>query len=193
MGGSTIGLMRTLSRWRNRLLVLTFALAGMVRGIQRFIQAAIEAEKQTIALNIIAIKTGNSVASITKAAIDLSKDGVLSFVGAAQAIKNLISTGASIDVVVKNLQAMKDAALANGLASISAEEAIIRYTQGVKENKSQLTDTAGIMTNISVLLKRAASNTSDLSLADKLLIEFTKEANLFSGTLAKSLETLGKT
>ncbi len=191
MGGSTIGLMRTLSRWRNRLLVLTFALAGMVRGIQRFIQAAIEAEKQTIALNIIAIKTGNSVASITKAAIDLSKDGVLSFVGAAQAIKNLISTGASIDVVVKNLQAMKDAALANGLASISAEEAIIRYTQGVKENKSQLTDTAGIMTNISVLLKRAASNTSDLSLADKLLIEFTKEANLFSGTLAKSLETLG--
>lgn len=191
MGGATTGVMRILSRWRNRLLVATFALAGLIRVIKGFVNVAIEAEKQTIALNIVALKTGNTVEGITKAAKDLARDGVLSFIGAAQAIKNLISTGASIGIVVKNLQAMKDAALANGLASLTAEEAIIRYTQGVKENKSVLTDTAGIMTNISVLLKRAEKNTSDLSQADKLLIEFTKEAGLFSGTLSKSLKTLG--
>lgn len=191
LGGATQGVLRFFSRWRNRLLVLTFALAGLVRMVKRFISSAVGAEKQLIALSVISVKTGNTIDSVTAAAVKLSKDGVLGFVGASQAIKNLLSTGASLPIIVANLQAMKDAALANGLASLTAEEAIVRYTQGIKENKSQLTDTAGIMTNISVLLIRAKNNTDDLSVADKLLIEFTKEAGIFSGTLSKSLNTLG--
>lgn len=191
LGGATQGILRFFSRWRNRLLVLTFALAGLVRGIKSFVIASVNAERQTIALGIIAVKTGQSVRTVTEAAQSLAKDGILSFEGASQALKNLLSTGADLPIIVANLNAMKDAALANGRAAFSAEENIILYTQGIKEMKSQLTDSAGVMTNISDIMKRVTKDSKGLSDANALLVEFTKEAGLFSGTLERSLNTLG--
>ncbi|TRZ83226.1 hypothetical protein D4R86_00885 [bacterium] len=112
MGGATTGIIRTFSRWRNRILVLTFALAGVIRSMKRFIEMSAEVGKQQRSLEVVATNLGLSINKVQKAAEYLARDGVISIAEATQAMKSLLSMGASLDVVVNNLEMMKDAAMA---------------------------------------------------------------------------------
>gem|GEM_PF-7007902 len=190
LGGATTGIMRVFSRWRNRLLVLTFAFGSFIRQLQKWTTLSADTEKQTVALSTVATNLGLSVRSVTAAASSLSKDGILSMDQATQALKNLLSTGASLDVVTTSLDALKDAALANGRAAFSAGENLVSFTQGIKEGRSQITDNAGVMTNLSNITKKYADIIERVGYANGILIGFTKEAMQFEGARAKILETV---
>jgi len=111
LGGATTGLFRVFSRWRNRLLVLSFAFAGLIRSMKQYMEMAAEAQKRGIALTTIATNFGISLSKVRDAMNKLTADGIIGFSDAAQALKNLLSIGADIDLIVENLEAMKDAAL----------------------------------------------------------------------------------
>jgi len=190
LGGATTGLFRVFSRWRNRLLVLSFAFAGLIRSMKQYMEMAAEAQKRSMALTTIATNFGISLSKVRDAMNKLTADGIIGFSDAAQALKNLLSIGADIDLVVENLEAMKDAALANGRAAFTAGENIVAYTQGIKEMRSQLTDSAGVLDNISTLLRNNKDLVQKVGQANALMILFTKKALQFEGMRAKMLQTL---
>jgi hypothetical protein len=189
-GGRTAGLIRTFSRWRNRILVTTFALAGLVRGMKQMINMAVEARKQFIALNKVASNLGIASTRVTKAAKQLAEDGLVSLREGTQAIKALIATGADVDLVVQNLRAMKDAAIANGRAGYTVGQNLVAYARGVKQMRSQLADAAGVMKNISQILKEHPDWVERYGKATALLKGFTHEAQRFQGSVEEMLKTL---
>jgi len=190
LGGATTGLFRVFSRWRNRLLVLSFAFAGLIRNIQQYIELSAEAQKRSISLMIIAENFGLSLEKVREAVNKLMADGLVSLPTITQAMKNLLSMGASLDNVVALIDAMKDSILANGKATLSMAEAIETGTQGIKEMRSQTSDNIGVMDNINTLLKEYAGLVKEVGVANALLIAFTEKARQFEGMRAKMLKTL---
>lgn len=189
-GGRTTGLIRTFSRWRNRILVATFALAGLVRGLQRATQFAIKARKQFIALRKVSENLGLSTTKVNEAARSLAADGLVSLKEASQAIKALVATGAPLKTVINNLRAMKDAAIANGRAGYTVGQNLVAYSRGIKQMRSQLADAAGVMRNISQILRDHPDLVSKYGKATALLKGYTEEAQRFAGTTEEMLKTL---
>jgi len=190
LGGSTVGIMRFFSRWRNRILVATFALAGLIRTVQRWINVSLEADKQTASMQVVAQNLGVSVNSVTRAAETLAKDGILSINSATKSIKNLLGMGADLPIIVQSLDALKDAAIANGKEFYSVGEMFETFTQGLKEGRSQITDNIGVMTNLSNLTKKYAKEIKGLGYANGILVAFMKEAQVFEGARIKLVKTL---
>jgi hypothetical protein len=190
LGGATRGMIKQFSILRNRLLVLTFAFAGLVRMGKKWIDLSLQAIKRETSLSIISTNLGISISDVTKATKELASDGVLSINGATQAVKNLLSTGASLKIVTETINVLKDAALANGRDFFTAEENITSFTQGLKEGRSQVTDNIGVMTNLSVVAKKYKDIIKEVGYANGILIGFMKEAAMYEGTRAKLMQTL---
>ncbi len=190
LGGATQGMIRQFSILRNRLLVLTFAFAGLVRMGKKWIDLSLQAIKRETSLSIISTNLGISISDVTKATKELASDGVISINGATQAVKNLLSTGASLKIVTETINVLKDAALANGRDFFTAEENITSFTQGLKEGRSQVTDNIGVMTNLSVVAKKYKDIIKEVGYANGILIGFMKEAAMYEGTRAKLMQTL---
>ena len=144
-GGATTGILRFFSRWRNRILVLTFAMAGLVRAMKNFVKIAADTEKQALALETVATNFGLSTDVVTKKVKALAEDGLFSIQAVSQAMKNLLSMGVNVERASVAIDTFKDSILANGKATISMDDALITGTQGLKEFRSQVSDNLGVM------------------------------------------------
>ena len=190
MGGATTGVFRIFSRWRNRILVATFALAGLIRSMQRFVKIAAETQKETAALETVAFNTGTSVKKVTNAVGELAKDGIFSISAITQSLKGLISMGISVDMAVQAIDTFKDSILANGKATLSMDEALTSGIQGLKEFRSQVSDNLGVMKNLDQILKENPDLVKKYGQSTALLIGFMKEAAQFEGARVKVLGML---
>lgn len=169
---------------------MTFALAGLVRGMKRWVETAAEMEKQSMALETVAGNFGFSSKKVGEAINKLAEDGIFSIGAISQAFKNLLSMGIDIDLATKAIDTFKDSILANGRATISMDEALTTGTQGLKEFRSQVSDNLGVMDNLDQILKRYPDLIKKYGQATALVIGFTKEAARFEGARAKILDKL---
>jgi hypothetical protein len=144
LGGRTSGLLRVFSRMRNQLLVMTFALTGVVMAVKRMITELTAYENALRGLETVALAFGQDTFMAKTAAQSLAKDGLMTVSEAAEGLKNLLGTGFSLPEAINLMNAFKDAAAFNRQGTLEYGEAIIGATQGLKNQMSQLVDNVGI-------------------------------------------------
>ncbi|SEM81921.1 hypothetical protein [Paenibacillus sp. OV219] len=134
-----------------------------------------------------------------KETIDLVQDlvdrGFLNLAQASGTVKTLLASGLNLDQTKNLILATADAAAYNREAHLSWGEAIEQVAQGVKTGNSELTDAAGITTNLSVMYDRYAGSigtTADkLSDAQKTLAAYNgimQESSMYTGNAATAME-----
>lgn len=197
LGGQTNGLLRFFSRMRNQLLVLTFAFAGLRSMLINVIQETTKYENALKGLDTVAKAFGQSTGLAKKAAQELAADGMMTVSEAAEGLKNLLGAGFGLPEAINLMYALKDAAAFNRQGTLAYGEAIVSATQGLKNQNSILLDNAGITKNLSVILKEAGYNMSDLGRMStdagvKMAVYngIMKEARTFTGDAKKAANTL---
>lgn len=141
------------------------SVGALAVGLKGLAQAATQAESTMQGLDsVVGYKLGQQ--SIPKAHDELEKitrTGLLSKSDGAAAIKNLVSMGYSLDDATKIILRNTDVAVKNRQANYSVSESVKVFTEGLKNGNSTLTDSTGIQTNISVMLKKHGASLDDLN------------------------------
>lgn len=173
---------------------------GVKKLTESFIELAREggeAEQTMDGLSrVISAKLGPEAIEPTKKALDsLTASGLLNQSDAQSAIKNLVAVGFSLEETTKLIQRNTDIAISSRQAGLSVSEAVVRFTDGVKNQNSTLTDSTGITTNLSVILGRYGLKMQDLDDKTKsasaraaLFKEVMKETAAFVGAADSKAE-----
>jgi phage-related protein len=145
--------------------VATVALTQVVGMLDKAVDAAVKQQNALMGLSSVARGTGNSIDAATKAAKDLSADGLMPLGDAASGLKNLLASGMSLDQAIKLMKAFKDSAAFGRQGSLEFGQAIVGATEGIKNGNSALVDNAGVTKNLSNILVEAGYSAQDLSKA----------------------------
>ena len=141
------------------------ALTQGVGMLDKAVDAAVKQQNALMGLSSVARGTGNSIDAATKAAKDLSADGLMPLGDAASGLKNLLASGMSLDQAIKLMKAFKDSAAFGRQGSLEFGQAIVGATEGIKNGNSALVDNAGVTKNLSNILVEAGYSAQDLSKA----------------------------
>lgn len=180
--------MRGIALVRNHLLLLAFALAGVIRTMKSTVAASVEMTNSLIGLGSVAKNTGSDVNTAKQAAMDLASSGLLTVNEAAQGLKNLMATGMSIDKATELMNRLTDAAAFNRQGTLELGQAVVGATQGFKNQLSMLLDNAGITRNLSNMqeeyaksLDTTAGKLSEAQKYEAARLGILKDAALFTG------------
>jgi hypothetical protein len=184
---------------------ITLAIEALRRGALEafeFGKAAVaafnEANNAALGLQTVSKSVGVDPQAATDAVknLDLVKNGLLTTAEASTALKNLLRTGFSLEQSVDLIARFGDTAAFNKQSAIAFGDAVVRTTEGIRQNLSTLADAGGLTTNLSVLQERAAIKFDELSgstrkagASTKYYLEFVKETNPFLGDAARKAET----
>ena len=170
--------------------------AGFIGAVSAAVDKSQEFEKALIGLRSVARATGNDVGEVEQAAKDLAADGLIPVSEVASGLKNLLSSGLSIDKSIKLFKALKDSAAFNRQGMLGLGEAVVGATQGLKNQQSIMVDNAGITKNLSILQKEYAASIGTtigkLTEAQKVEANYQgvlREAAIFAGDAAKLSDT----
>lgn len=199
--GSGGAFLKALAIVRNHLLLLSFAFGGIVATFKKFVDQARDTEMALMGVKSVAEGMGYSVKSVESLVKKFSNTGLLTIQEAAQSIKMLISMqGMNLDLVDKTMQAAMDWAAFNRLGQYSFGEAIAVFTRGLKEQRSQVTDAIGWVTNLDNAWKRYAASigktVGQLTIAEKNIggvTIFLQESSVVAGDAEKVSNTFGGT
>lgn len=168
--------------------VATVALTQVVGMLDKAVDAAVKQQNALMGLSSVARGTGNSIDAATKAAKDLSADGLMPLGDAASGLKNLLASGMSLDQAIKLMKAFKDSAAFGRQGSLEFGQAIVGATEGIKNGNSALVDNAGVTKNLSNILVEAGYSAQDLS---KASTDTGVRMALFNGILAETKNQTG--
>lgn len=171
------------------------ALYGMVRTVKSLTNEALELSRALQGMSEVAKAVGEDVDEVDKAARELAEKGFMTLAEAATALKTSLSMGLTLQESINLIYALADAAAYNREAHYEWGEAIVRAIQGIKMGNSELTDAAGITTNLSVMYERYArqigKSVNDLTEAEKVQAAYNgmlQEAALYAGNAEKALQ-----
>ena len=202
---STKGLSTSVADLAKGFTIATLAANVIQKGLKlvkdEFVNSIKEAINYTNALtglSSVSAAFGESQSEARRAALELSKDGLMSVTESAEGLKNLLATGFSLPEAINLMNAFKDASAFNRQGTLEFGQAIVGATQGVKNQNSVMVDNVGITKNLSNILKEAGLSesalsevTSDASVRQALYNGLLKEAVIFQGDAALSAKTLG--
>lgn len=172
------------------------AVTGFVVVAAKFADAASQQEQAMKKLEAVSKTTGTSFDEAKKAALALSSDGLLTFQESAQALSNLLASGLSLPKAIQLLQIAKDNAVTNRQSHLQLGEAVVTFTEGIRNQNSMLTDSVGITKNYAAILEEGAKalgiSTEQLTKEQQAQIVangFIKEGATFAGQAAKASDT----
>ena len=190
------GLRREVSALRNDILLISFALGLFKTTLIDSITASERWRNSLLGVSSVARNTGNSITEVKQAAIALTQDGLLSLADAAAALKNLLATKFNLPEAVQIMHAFKNAAAFNRQGTLEFGNAIVRATEGIKNQISALVDNVGITKNLSVIMRERGFQMEDISDKTKgasarqaLYNGLLEEAALFEGDAARLADT----
>ncbi|MDQ0923346.1 hypothetical protein QF038_001854 [Pseudarthrobacter sp. W1I19] len=174
------------------------ALAGSVIAQQAIstltsqFDAAVEASNRMrnslVGVTSVANAFGQDSEKTREAAKSLASDGLESVSEAATQLKNLLSSGFSLDQAIQIIDRFKDTAAFGRQSALGFGEAVSGATEGIKNGNSILSDNAGLTKNLSVMLEEAGFSAQDLSRASS---NATIRQALFNGIMRESAPQLG--
>lgn len=127
-------------------------------------------------LRSIVVGTGKDYNEASKFVKSFTEDGLISQARAAEALKNLLQRGFSLDQAIEMLNRLKDAAAFGRQAHLDMGAAVASATEGLKNENSILVDNAGVTKNVSVMWKEYAKEigkgVQSLTQAEKRLAEY---------------------
>lgn len=172
------------------------ALSMLQRGISSSVTVASKFQNTFIGLTTVARAFGQDVDQTTTAAQALATDGLMTVQEAAAGLKNLLSAGFGLPEAIQLMTGFKDIAAFNRQASLEFGYAVVSATEGIKNQNSILVDNAGLTKNLSVIMKEAGLELSDLSrlsqdagVKQKFLGGLMKEMAFATGDAAKMADT----
>jgi len=172
------------------------AVAGFIAVGTKFADIAAKQEQAFNKLGAITKATGTNFDEAKIAAQSLAADGLMSFQEAASSLSNLLASGMSLPKAIQLLKIAKDNAVNNRQAHYELGEAVVTFTEGVKNENSMLTDSVGITKNYSKILQEGAQamgrTVESLTAREKSQIVangFIKEGAAFEGEAAKASDT----
>ena len=171
---------------------IRFAILDAVGGMKGFIDKAMEMRGAMMGLSVIA---GKEFGTVKEAVARLAADGQVSIAALSNSMKNLISRGFSAEQAEKMLAATKAMATFNRQAGLNMDEAVQRFTEGLKNEMSTLTDSAGATKNLSNVwadyAKSIGKGVASLTQAEKVTAEYNWTMDEGTKFLGKYNEALG--
>jgi hypothetical protein len=151
---------------------------------------AVETQNALKGLESVATFKGIDKQSATDAVQNLRfvKGGIISVAEASIALKNLLLSGYGLPESITLLERFSDAAAFGKQAALSYGEAITHTSEGIKNQNSLLSDSAGITKNLSVILKERGFEMEDLSSKTK---GASARLALYNGLLIESQAQVG--
>lgn len=184
---------------------ITLAVEALRRGVAEayeFGKAAVAAFNQAndaaLGLQTIAKSVGVNPDTVLEAVknLDLVKNGLLTVDQASTVLKNNLRTGFNLEESINLLKGFGDIAAFNKQSAISFGDAVVRTSEGIRQNIANLADAGGLTTNPAAIQKRAGiefdelkDKTNGAANATKYYKELLKELAPFQGDAAKKAET----
>lgn len=122
------------------------------------------------------------------AARSLASDGLMTVSEAATGLKNLLSSGFSLEEAITIMERFKDTAAFGRQASLQFGQAVVGATEGIKNGNSILSDNAGMTKNLSQILVEAGYSQQDLN---KATTDSNIRQALFKGILKETNPMVG--
>lgn len=131
--------------------------------IANSIQVSSQYSNTFIGLSTVAKAYGQDATKTKEAAQELAKDGLMGVAQAAAGLKNLLASGFGLPEATNLMKGFKDIAAFNRQASYEFGYAIVTATEGIKNQNSILVDNAGLTKNLSVIIREAGLQMTDLA------------------------------
>jgi hypothetical protein len=133
---------------------------------------------------------GSTRASDTakKAAVDLAKDGLMTVQEAGMGMKNLLSANFTLEQSIELMKRAKDMSAFTRQGTLAFGEAIVGFTQGLKNNQSMMVDNVGLTKNLSVIMREAGYSAGSMGEA---MGTASGRAALFNGIMKESTAQMG--
>jgi len=145
--------------------------AGFVLSTKHAIDASNQVEAALTGLRSVARAFGTDVGAAEQAAVGLASDGLMTVGEAAAGLKNLLARGFGLDEATRLMNAFKDSAAYGRQGTLQFGESVVRATEGLKNEMSQLVDNAGVTKNVSIMWKEYAKSigkgVQELTIAEK--------------------------
>lgn len=177
-------------------VVATAALIAMTMAVNRGIEANNKQVAAFTGLRSVVVGTGQDYDQARRFVEGFTEDGLIAQARAAEALKNLLMRGFSLDEAIQMLNRLKDAAAFGRQAHLDMGAAVASATEGLKNENSILVDNAGVTKNVSVMWKEYAAQlgkgVQSLTLAEKRQAEFNgimRETRHQVGDAAKMVDT----
>lgn len=171
------------------------ALVGFVRVVKSLADEANKLSMSMQGLVEVTKAVGGNISETTKAAEQLAARGFMTIQESAEALKTTLSTGYGLKESIDLINALADAAAYNRASHLGWGEAVLQAVRGIKMQNSELTDAAGITTNLSVMYDRYAkaigTSADKLTEAGKAQAAYSgmmQEAALFAGNADTAMQ-----
>lgn len=172
------------------------AFAGLAKAVGSSIAAYTQSQAAMMRLSATAKAMNTDYGALQKAVDKLSKTGLISKAEASTAISNLVKFGMSVEDATTTLEGHIDMAISSRQAHYELGQAVVTFTEGVRNENSVLSDATGMTKNISVIYKEYAAtlgvSTEALTKEQKaqaVLNASMQETAAYAGAAAKANET----
>jgi hypothetical protein len=186
-------------RWKQ--LAAGSVLAGY--GLNRFMNfmdqstdSANRLQSAMLGLSSVARAFGVDAGAATKAAQNLAADGFITVSEAASGLKNLLSSGFSLEEAIQLMDGLKNQAAFNRQSFYELGAAVVATTEGIKNGNSVMADATGTTKNLSVMAKEAGvgidemgSISQNAAYRQSVFNGFMQDTSRSMGDLAKLSQT----
>lgn len=138
------------------------ATQGLITFLSNARRAANDLEVALSKLSVTSARLGIDQKATLAAVNNLTEDGLMTQMEAADAMANLFASGFNLEQTIGLMNVFKDSAAFGRQAALGFGESIVGATEGIKNGNSTLVDNAGITKNLSVILKQAGKSEQDL-------------------------------
>ena len=165
-------------------LSFTSLVSSIKKGIQAYSQYVSALSGLTSQMNYI----GEDMSKAQQIIEELTSDGLMSESDVATSIKNLTLYGMTLDEAVTVIERLKDSAAYAREAHYSLSEAVVRTTEGIKNENSVLSDAAGVTKNIAKMKEEYAAA---IGKSYDSLTQEEKAMAVYNGVLEETEAVLG--
>lgn len=166
----------------------TMAGQKVYQAFTQTIGAANRLDSALIGLASVAKHMGEDVDGAKAAAVSLASDGLMSVSDAAASLKNLLSSGLSLEQSINLMNRLKESATFNRQAHYELGGAVVATTEGIKNGNSVLADASGVTKNLSVMLKEAGISIDKVGDAQK---DGSYQAAIYNGFMRETEGSVG--
>ncbi len=133
--------------WKDIHKAATSALEGIAKAVDHGITVA--QAYQTAMMGLQSVATQNGVGSLAiKEAVDQVSDAFLDSASAANAYKNLLTRGFSLDQATNTILRLKEAAAFGRQANLGFAQSVVTATEGIKSENNALVSNAGVTKSV---------------------------------------------
>lgn len=131
---------------------------GVSLGLREVIQEALQTRAALAGLSSVAKAYNQDQAAVSEGAKNLVSYGLLSVQESAQGLKNLLSSGLSLDQAIQLMKGLQEQAIYNKQAHYGLGQAVVATTEGIRNENSITADATGTTENLFKMYEKYAKS-----------------------------------